>query len=270
MIDFLFFVSYTWFYERMNSMLTPERQQFIIEMIKRMGIVKLRDIVEATNTSESTIRRDLVELESLNLLKRVHGGAASINSKATELSMTEKTSKNVQSKKLIAGLAVTQINEGDCIYLDAGSTTFEMIPLLKGLDVTVVTNGLMHVEALFENEVTAYLIGGKMKGHTKALIGSMASESLKNYRFDKCFIGANGIHPQFGYTTPDPEEAFVKKTAISISEKVFIIADYSKFGETSFAKIGEIEEAIILTDEIDDVLAKQFEEKTSLIKVVKS
>mgnify|MGYP001105571864 CR=1 FL=1 len=251
-------------------MLTPERQQFIIDMVKRLGIVKLRDIVEATNTSESTIRRDLVELESLNLLKRVHGGAASINSKTAELSMTEKTSKNVQNKKLIASLAVTQIKEGDCIYIDAGSTTFEMIPLLRGLNVTVVTNGLMHVEALFENEVTAYLIGGKMKGHTKALIGNMASESLRNFRFDMCFIGTNGIHPKYGYTTPDPEEAFVKKTAIANSEKVFILADYSKFGETSFAKIGDIEEAIIITDEIDKELTKQYEEKTSVIKVVKS
>lgn len=250
-------------------MLTPERQQFIIDLVKKMGIVKLREIVELTNTSESTIRRDLVELESLNLLKRVHGGAASINNRGTELSMVEKTSKNVHGKKLIAQLAVAQINEGDCIYLDAGSTTFEMIPLLKGLNVTVVTNGLMHVEALFENEVTAYLIGGKMKGHTKALIGNIASESLLNFRFDKSFIGTNGVHLKYGFTTPDPEEAFVKKTAIEVSEKKYILADYSKFGETSFAKIGDLSEAIIITDEVDDKLIKQFEEKTALIKVVK-
>jgi len=250
-------------------MLTPERQQIIIEMVKRQGVVKLREIIEVTNTSESTIRRDLIELESLNLLKRVHGGAALVNRKATELSMIEKTSKNVQNKKLIASLAISQINDGDCIYLDAGSTTYEMIPLLKGINITVVTNGLMHVEALFENEVSAYLIGGKMKGHTKALIGNMASENLQNFRFDKCFLGANGIHSKFGYSTPDPEEAFIKKTALETSEKVYILADHTKFTETSFAKFGNIEDAMIITDELDDDIAKQFEEKTTLLKVVK-
>jgi len=250
-------------------MLTPERQQLIIDMVKEHGVVKLRDIVDVTNTSESTIRRDLIELESLHLLKRVHGGAALLNGKATELSMTEKTTKNVQNKKLIASLAISQINEGDCIYLDAGSTTFEMIPLLKGLDVTVVTNGLMHVEALFENEVTAYLLGGKMKGHTKALIGNMAAENLQSFRFDKCFIGTNGVHPKYGYTTPDPEEAFVKKTAISYSEKKYVLADYSKFSETSFAKIADINEAIIITDELDEELTRTYETITTLIKVVR-
>lgn len=251
-------------------MLTPERQQLIIDMVKERGIVKLKEIVELTNTSESTIRRDLIELESLNLIKRVHGGAASIQSKALELSMTEKTSKNIQSKKAIASLAIKQIKKGDCIYLDAGSTTFEMISFLNGLDVTVVTNGLMHVEELNENEVKAYLLGGKMKALTKALVGSMASENLQNFRFDKCFIGTNGIHPTFGYTTPDPEEALVKKTAMRFSEKVYILADQSKFSETSFAKIADIEEAIIITDEIDDEIIQQYEEKTTLIKVVKS
>lgn len=250
-------------------MLTPERQQLIIDLVKEQGVVKLRDIVEVTNTSESTIRRDLIELESLHLLKRVHGGAASINSKAAELSMTEKTSKNVQNKKLIASLATSQIKIGDCIYLDAGSTTYEMIPLLKGLNVTVVTNGLMHVEALFENEVSAYLIGGKMKGHTKALIGNMAAENIQNFRFDKCFIGTNGVHPKYGYTTPDPEEAFVKKTAMSFSEKKYILADYSKFSEASFAKISDINEAILITDDLDDELTLTYETLTTLIKVVK-
>lgn len=150
-----------------------------------------------------------------------------------------------------------------------GSTTYEMIPLLKGLNITVVTNGLMHLEALNENEVNTYLIGGKMKWHTKALIGIMATDNLRNFRFDKCFLGANGVHSKFGYTTPDPEEAFVKKTAMSVSEKSYILVDHCKFSETSFSKIANIEDAIIITDELDEEIAGQYETQTTLIKVVK-
>lgn len=250
-------------------MLTPERHQLILQMIKDKPIVKIQELVDLTDSSESTIRRDLTLLEEGKFLKRVHGGAARLKGKLLEPSMTEKSSKNHQEKKLIARYAASLVEEGDSIYLDAGSTIVEMIPFLEVKDIVVVTNGLMHLPLLLERDIETYVIGGYAKPKTKAVIGRGAITSLEQYRFDKCFLGVNGVHPQSGYTTPDQEEAMIKQKAIALSRETFALADDSKFSEISFAKIADLHEAIIITNMLEEENDRPFSSRTK-IKVVTS
>lgn len=252
--------------EEAGNLLEPERHQIILEALKKKNTVKLQELVELTNSSESTIRRDLTQLEQRKFLKRVHGGAARLQGKLQEPTMTEKSSKNLQEKQRISQFAGSLVEEGDCIYLDAGSTVFEIISFLPN-NIVVVTNGLMHVNALVEKNIKTYLIGGYLKPTTKAMIGRGALESLEKYRFDKCFIGVNGIHPQFGYTTPDQEEAMIKQLAITLSRESFVLADESKFSEIAFAKIADLSEAAIITNELEQDSKEQYFSKTK-IKVV--
>lgn len=251
-----------------DRLLEPERHQIILEALKVKNSVKLQELVELTDSSESTIRRDLIQLEQGKFLKRVHGGAARLQGKLQEPSMTEKSSKNLQVKRQIAQYAGGLVEEGDCIYLDAGSTVYEIIPFLPE-NIVVVTNGLTHVNELLEKNIKTFLIGGYAKPTTKAMIGRGALDSLEHYRFDKCFLGVNGIHPQFGYTTPDPEEAMIKQLAISLTREAFIVADESKFSEIAFAKIADLHLATIITSELDADMKEQFHSKTK-IKVVTS
>jgi DeoR family fructose operon transcriptional repressor len=246
-------------------LLTPERHQIILQLLKEHNTVKIQEIMELTNSSESTIRRDLSLLEEQKFLKRIHGGAQRLQGKLQEPSMIEKSSKNLQEKRLIAKYAAELVEEGDCIYLDAGSTTFEMIEFLTAKDIVVVTNGLMHVAPLLNKGIATYLIGGFVKPN--AFIGRGSLTSLDLYRFDKCFLGVNGIHPQFGFTTPDQEEAMVKQKAISLSRESYVLADSTKFSEISFAKIVDIHCAAIITNELDDDSAQIYKDRTS-IKVV--
>jgi DeoR family fructose operon transcriptional repressor len=247
-------------------LLEPERHQIILEALKIKNSVTLQELVKLTNSSESTIRRDLIQLEQEKFLKRVHGGAQRLQGKLQEPSMIEKSSKNLQGKRQISKYAGGLVEEGDCIYLDAGSTVFEMIPYLP-TNIVVVTNGLMHANELLEKNIKTYLIGGYAKPTTKAFIGRGALESLGHYRFDKCFMGVNGIHHQFGYTTPDPEEAMVKQLAISLTREAYVLADETKFSEISFAKIADLNEASIITNKLDPDTKEQFISKTN-IKVV--
>lgn len=247
-------------------MLTPERHQLILKILKEQNTVKIQDLVDLTNSSESTIRRDLTQLEEEKFLKRIHGGAARLQGKLQEMSMTEKSSKNLQMKKDIAHFAASLVEEGDCIYLDAGSTIFEMIPFLPN-NIVVVTNGLMHVSPILEKGIDLFLVGGQAKKKTGAIIGRGALLSLENYRFDKCFMGVNGIHTQYGYTTPDQEEAMIKQKAIELSREAFVLADDSKFSEIAFAKIADLHEAVIITNEMDHESIETYHSKTT-IKVV--
>ncbi|HCJ4853547.1 TPA: DeoR/GlpR transcriptional regulator, partial [Listeria innocua] len=98
-------------------MLNAERKQLIMESIEKLGVIKLQELVEGLDTSESTIRRDLIELEEQGLIERVHGGAKLVISHNQEPSMNEKSFKNIQSKKEIAAYCASLVEENDCIYL---------------------------------------------------------------------------------------------------------------------------------------------------------
>lgn len=247
-------------------MITEERQRLIISEIKQKGSVKVAELVEQFNSSESTIRRDLVQLENLNYLKRVHGGAVSVQSKFVEKSYEDKRSQNNDEKILIAKYAASLVEDGDSIYIDSGTTTFQMIKYLTHRNIMVVTNGLSNVEALIENDIPCFVLGGKVKQNTKAVVGYEAISTLNRYRFDKCFMGVNGVHSVHGFTTPDPEEAMIKENAIKASNDVYILADGSKFGEVSFTRFAELNEATILTNiEVD---LTRYNEKTT-VKVVR-
>lgn len=248
-------------------MLTPERQQIILELVQKQDVVKLQDFVDATGASESTIRRDLSQLEDTNKLKRVHGGAARVHQKSEEPSILEKASINLQEKQQIAKAAAKLVKEGDCIFLDAGTTTFQMIPYFENKQITVVTNGFAHIQSLVERGITTYIVGGFMKNKTGAIIGSKASHSLLEYNFDKAFIGANGVHIKSGYTTPDPEEASVKSLAIKLANEAFILADSSKINEVTFAKIAPLPSATLIVDCLDEAIATSYRDNTTLIEV---
>ncbi|MFJ9382583.1 DeoR/GlpR family DNA-binding transcription regulator [Peribacillus sp. NPDC101481] len=248
-------------------MLTTERHQFILSILKEHGTVKLQELVDQLQASESTIRRDLVQLEEMKLLKRVHGGASLLQRKGLEPTTIEKQNKARAEKQLIARLAASFIEKNDCIYLDAGTTTAEMIPYLKDKNITVLTNGLMHIPKLIELEIKTVLVGGMIKFSTNAVIGSNAVQFLNEYRFDKCFLGMNGIHQDLGFTTPDPEEALLKKMALRLSNETYVLADSSKLNEATFAKVADVSDAIILTDSNDEEAVAQLD-KNPKVKVV--
>lgn len=248
-------------------MLTPKRYQLIEEELRTKQTVTIQDLVYLTGASESTIRRDLSELEKQNRLVRVHGGAALQQSKRQELSIPEKSSHSKLEKKMIAAYAASLIQEQDCIYLDAGTTTYEMIPYLADRNIIVVTNGITHLETLSRLNLQTYLIGGLVKYNTSALIGQSARMSLLQYRFDKCFLGVNGIHPDYDYTTPDPEEAAIKKTALELAQQRFVLADSTKLNQVSFSKIADLKDATIIMNKPTESSLHALKKKTN-VKVV--
>ncbi|WP_026701345.1 DeoR/GlpR family DNA-binding transcription regulator [Salibacterium aidingense] len=251
-------------------MLHAERKETILNVLQAQDIASIQELVLVTGASESTVRRDLTELESENYVKRLHGGASLSKRKLEEPSIAEKESLNQEEKKAIAQWAASQINRRDCLFIDAGTTTIEMIPFLIEKEAVVVTNGIPHVPLLLEHGIQTYVTGGKAKSGTSALTGEKAAESLRGFRFDACFLGINGIDEENGLTTPDPEEAYVKKTAIALSSRRWVLADHSKTGEVSFSYVESVEQAGIITSEkIDREHLEKLRQRTE-VKVVKT
>lgn len=200
-------------------------------------------------TSESTVRRDFEELELKGILKRFHGGAEYSEKNKEELTFTSRMQFNKETKDNIAKYAASIVDEGDIIYLDAGSTVFGMIPYLKDKDVHVVTNGVTHIEELLSNNIKTTLIGGVIKTITSAIVGEEAETQLKNYFFDKAFIGINSISEANGFSTPEMREAAVKKIVVERAKEPYFLASSEKFDTNSFAHVASLNQAVVITNE---------------------
>lgn len=248
-------------------MLTQERHALILEKLEKESVVYLSDLMNLLDASESTIRRDLNYLDKAGLLKKVHGGATSLNSKlinTTEFEVEVRQGINKEEKIAIAKYAASLIKNDDLIYIDSGTTTELMIDFIEAKGATFVTNGIGHAKKLIHKNLTTYILGGELKLATEAIIGIEAINSLRKYNFTKGFFGANGIDIERGFTTPDIREAMVKEEALKKSKLSFVLADNSKFNEISSITFGEISNTTIITTKLEDI---RFKKVTKIVEV---
>ena len=167
-------------------MLAQERFERILEILREKQSVTVTDLTKWLNTSESTIRRDLTELNRQGLLIKVHGGATAVKSVLSrEEEVITKAKKHQSEKRKIGEYAASLINKEDMVYLDAGTTTEMIIDFLKEYDVIYVTNGITHARKLMNAGFKVHLIGGEIKAVTEAVVGEEALEQLDKYNFTK-------------------------------------------------------------------------------------
>ncbi|MDU2674521.1 MULTISPECIES: DeoR/GlpR family DNA-binding transcription regulator [Streptococcus] len=250
----------------MARILKSKRKQLIMEKLSHDKFVRLDDLVSLLDTSESTVRRDLDELESERKLHRVHGGAELPHSLQEEFTNQQKSIKNIQEKMLVAKKAASLISNDDVVFVDAGTTNELLLGYLSQDNLTVVTNSIHHAAKLVDKNIQTIIIGGHVKKSTDASIGAVAYEQIKQLNFDKAFLGINGIDEEF-LTTPDMEEAVIKKTVIENARKLYVVTDSSKIGRVSFAKVDKIENATIITNQSSGALMKKIKENTRVIEV---
>lgn len=247
-------------------MLKTERKRLIMDKITLDDYVVLEDLVELLETSESTVRRDLDELEAEGKLHRVHGGAEKLHALQEEPSIRQKSIKNVQSKKALVQKAAELIQDGDVIFLDAGTTTELLIPHLNQEGLTVVTNAIHHAAELVDKNIKTLIIGGFIKNTTDASVGHIAVEQVRRLNFDKAFLGMNGIDGEH-VTTPEMEEAVVKRSIIASAKKAYILADSSKLGQVSFINVAPLADITLITNRCDHPLLPIIKDKTGVIEV---
>ncbi|BAH81311.1 MULTISPECIES: DeoR/GlpR family DNA-binding transcription regulator [Streptococcus] len=228
--------------------------------------VALEDLMQLLDSSESTVRRDLGELEQEGRLHRVHGGAELFHSLQEELSNQEKSVKNSQIKQALAQKASRFVYDNDVIFIDAGTTTEFLLPFLQGKNVTVVTNSIHHATRLVDLSIKTIIIGGYVKQTTDASIGSVALEQIRQMNFDKAFLGMNGVDEAY-LTTPDMEEAVIKKAVIANAKVSYILVDGTKIGQVSFVKVAAIDQVTIITEAASTGILKKIKEKAKVIEL---
>lgn len=234
-------------------MLKQERLNSIEGFVNEHKFASLHQLMELTSSSESTIRADIIELSEQGKVRRLRGGVSSLiaeTSAAFELSMEEKYELQRDEKMAIARYAATLVKPRTIVYLDAGTSTYYLADVLETPDVEFMTNSYIVAQKLSKKGYKVYMTGGEFKPVTDAFIGTFTGEMLSKFAFDLGFFGTNGIDKEKGLTTPDFEEAMIKKMAMGQCKKLFVLADHTKFGVVTAVGFHPFKGEEIITDRI--------------------
>ncbi|MFI8972885.1 DeoR/GlpR family DNA-binding transcription regulator [Nocardia asteroides] len=236
-------------------MYAEERQQAIATLIEQRGRVSVAELAERYTVTTETVRRDLAVLDRLGLIRRVHGGAVGAGALTTvELGTAEREHTRAAEKDRIATLAQRFLPpSGGSVLFDAGTTTARVAAELPtDLDLVAVTNSLPVATRLtgFAG-VRVHLLGGRVRGVTQAAVGAETVRSLGELRVDVAFVGTNALTVRHGLSTPDPEEAAVKRAMIAAADRVVVVADAGKIGREDFVRFGTVGEIDVLVTDTD-------------------
>lgn len=210
-----------------------ERWQKIVTMVRQRGVIRVASLMEEIAASSATLRRDLVKLEELGQLRRVHGGAEAIE--AAQQSHLEtrpfgvSQTLNAERKRAVAKVAADHCHDHESIIINAGSTTWFMAEFLRGRRMQILTNSVpISMELIATSENRIVLPGGEVFREQGIILSPFDDDAIQHYTASKMFMSCFAIS-QMGIIEGDPLIARAEAKLLSRAEQLIVVADSSKF-----------------------------------------
>jgi DeoR family ulaG and ulaABCDEF operon transcriptional repressor len=243
-------------------MLEAERKDTIVRLLDMHGYASIHEIVEAVGASEATVRRDFIEMENEDLLRRVRGGVEQTKGHAKsgqqEPSLDRRVSLNSEKKRRIARQACSYVRDGDTIIIDGGSTTFHMVEYLSSMSITVVTNSFAIASHLIKHSgCTVILPEGSVNPNSQLILNTLSADPFANYHAVIAFMGIEGI-TETSLTNSEPLLIQSERAMILHARDLIILADETKFGKIGNLSLCPVEKAskIITTKDAEGDMTK--------------
>ncbi|MEW9570687.1 DeoR/GlpR family DNA-binding transcription regulator [Rhodanobacter sp. Si-c] len=223
-----------------SGALPQERQQRILERLRRDGRVVAVELAQAFEVSEDSIRRDLRELAALGLCKRVYGGA--LLPAITLTPLKQRRNEHSSRKQALARKAASLVQAGQTLLIDAGSTNAAIAAELpRDARLTVITNAPHIAQMLLDREgFDVLLIGGRIDAASGGATGAQAVDQVRRVRADLCFPGACAIDAAHGLWGFDSEESLFKRAMIEASDETVIVATDDKLAVVATHQVAEL------------------------------
>jgi DeoR/GlpR family transcriptional regulator of sugar metabolism len=218
----------------MNSF--RQRREKILAAILEKRHVSARDLATDVSASEATVRRDLKALAAEGEVELVYGGATL--RRPSDYSFRSKGQRNTEAKRVIGRLAADLVGEDEQIFLDSGTTCFEMLPFLKARRrLSIICASARLALEMDTPGISVILLGGQYRPDRMDTVGSLATATLDQLRGYLCFIGADGLDQDFGPAAADLESADLNRRAVRNARQTVLIVDHTKFAAASLCKI---------------------------------
>lgn len=211
------------------------RRDRIVHLATTTGLASVGELSQLLGVTASTIRRDLAQLTAEGRLARTYGGAMPITVRP-EASLRQRTGEAFEAKRAIARWAAGQVQTGETVLLDAGSTVGALaFELRAATELTVVTTGLTALQELADVE-TVHLecLGGTLRPRSEGFVGPLAEAALERMTFDRVFLGTYGVSPEFGICDADLRRTRLKELMARRSAHVYVLAHAAKLGHRPF------------------------------------
>ena len=241
-----------------------ERREQLLRLVNERGRVRTGELAQLLDVTEPTIRKDISDLEAQGLIVRAHGGAVARGSMA-EVDVHTRETKRLKEKQAITRLCMELIRDGDSIFLDGGTTGYELAKLLAQADaagrldrrgVKILTNSFKVGEICQRMGEPPIVLGGRYRPSGGCFVGPVTMETLRRFRLDLAFIGVTGI-TESGFSAADLAEAEVKTEAVMRAERAVVPMDHSKIGLADFVTVCALSAVqTVVTDRADDELSQ--------------
>jgi DeoR family transcriptional regulator, fructose operon transcriptional repressor len=231
----------TWF--------ADERHAEVLRLLVAERRVESAQLAALFDISAESVRKDLALLESRGLLRRVHGGAIPCEPSRAEPHVADRGERAAE-KSAIARRALRFVPEGGSVLLDAGTTTLRLAEMLPtDGELVVYTNSWPVGSALHARGITVVMLGGRMRPATMAGVGALTTSALASINVDVAFLGTNALSFDRGLTTPDADEADVKRQMLAAAHQRVFLVDSGKFGHESLARHATLADVdVLITD----------------------
>lgn len=245
-----------------------ERRTIILSRIQQHDQVLVRDLAREFEVTPMTIRRDLKVLEETGRIKVQHGGAVLNKNTFFMKGMQFKKNEHVKEKQQIAKACLQYIQEGDCLFLDSGTTVSEIARLLFTYkNLTVITNSLLVADILADNQnLEIIMCPGRYVVSSMAFMGSFTNDFIENFHIDKAFLSTSMIDAEKGLTVSWHTEGGLKKKILQHSDQIICVADSSKFDKSSYFGVCSLNQIdILVTDQnLSEEQKKRYQDKVKL------
>jgi DeoR/GlpR family transcriptional regulator of sugar metabolism len=233
------------------GLLAENRYNFILEQLRSNGRIKVCEVSKELDVTEVTIRRDLSAMQREGILKKTYGGAVLVGPADGKIFLSARQTKNIQAKKNIGKIAADMINDGDNIYLEAGTTCNEIVPYLaEKNNLTIIVNSINLMMRLHEQPQHRIIItGGQYRPETMDMIGPTAEATIKQLSGFTAFTSADDISIDSGISGADVSTVSFTKVILKQASRAIFVGTRRKFDRAALYKIAELSElSMIITD----------------------
>lgn len=235
-----------------GQMYPPQRQQAITDILLEHGSrVGISEIADRLHVAAETVRRDLDVLQRRGLVRRVRGGAEVVDSAPFEQALAARHAQQRWEKELIAAAVIPELPTDGVVVLDSGSLTFVIADKLpQEQPLTIVTNNLPAAMILAAKPLVRVItLPGMIRGLTQASVDGWTTRRLETLSADLAIVGVNGLTPDLGLTTTNPDEAAVKRAMLLSARRRLVPVVSEKLGRNSFCSFAAVNELDkIITD----------------------
>ncbi|WP_338846061.1 DeoR/GlpR family DNA-binding transcription regulator [Massilia sp. W12] len=215
------------------------RHRQILDYVRQHGDASVEQLARALEVTAQTIRRDVRELEQMQMLARYHGGVG-LPSSVQNIAYEARQVLHIDAKRRMAQAVAARIEAGRSLFLNLGTSTEEVAKaLLQHRGLRVVTNNLNVAAILADNQDAEILVaGGVLRHRDRGIVGEAARDFVRQFRADLGIIGVSGIEADGTLLDYDLSEVRVSQAIIEQSREVWLVADHTKFARQALVKLG--------------------------------